>query len=500
MKCNYKFISLGILGMLTFFSCKKYINEGPIDAPYEANFWDSQQSAEKAVAGAYGLLKNALTDVASYFIVGDATANEYSVYSTGFGALESLTPDNKFNFHYMPYYEPILWNWSRFYKVISQCNLILDAVPKMDENYFADDPDARNKIMGQAYFLRAYAYYYITKVWGEPIIVTKNYPNPLKAPPVARSTDEQGFQQAISDLTQSIQLLSYGYDNSTNVAVTANKGAAFSLLARVYMSQHNYQAAESATDSVLTFGGYQLENGDDFNKIFLGRDPESIFEINMLYTSTQNEALSGDGDHHWFGEFLADPIIKGKGSHWHVNTDLVGKLFDTTSTTKDKRVKFTFYGLQNGSRQMMIKYSNVIYQNAQSETNPFVSNNLVLIRLADILLLRAEALTKLNRPAEAVDLLNEIRERAGLDDYTYTNEMDLYYNIMSERGRELFGEGHWYFDLVRSGLLTDPGYQFNIEEYTQARIQGRGYLWPLDLTTLLAQDPLLTQNSWWASH
>ena len=500
MKIKYKFISLGIFGVLTLFSCKKYINEGPIDAPYEGNFWDSQQSAEKAVAGAYGLLKNALTNVTTYFIFGDATANEYSVYGTGFGALESLTPNNNFNFHYMPYYEPILWDWSKFYKVISQCNLILDAVPKMPDEDFSDDPNGRNNIMGQAYFLRAYTYYYITKVWGEPVIITKNYPNPLNAPPVARSTDEQGFQQAISDLTQSTQLLSYGYENPTNVAVTANKGSAFSLLAKVYMWQHNYQAAEAATDSVLINGGYQLEDGDNFNKIFLGRDPESIFEINMLYTSTQNEALSGGDGQHWFGEFLGDPIINGKGSHWHVNTNLVANLFDTTSTTKDKRVQFTFYGLHNPDQQMMVKYSNVIYQNAQDQTNPFVSNNLVILRLADIILLRAEALTKLNRPAEAVDLLNEIRERAGLDDYTYTNEMDLYYTIMDERGRELFSEGHWYFDLVRSGLLTDPGYQFSIEAYTPARIQGRGYLWPLDLKTLLGQDPLLTQNSWWAAH
>ena len=148
----------------------------------------------------------------------------------------------------------------------------------------------------------------------------------------------------------------------------------------------------------------------------------------------------------------------------------------------------------------MYKYHNVIYQNVITQTSPYISNNLVIMRLAGIILLRAEALTKLNRPAEAVSLLNEIRERAGLDDYTYTNEQALYYEIMDETGRELFGEGHWYFDLLRSGLLTDPGYDFYIDSYSPTRIQNGGGQWPLNLNTLSGEDPLLVQNSWWAAH
>lgn len=501
MKNRFTVILVGIAGMLALFSCKKAINQGPTDAPYEANFWDAQQSADEALAGAYGLLRSALIDVTSYFIVGDATANEFTnLDATGFGDLGSLSPDNNFNFHYVPYYEPILWDWSRFYQIISQCNLILAKVPLMPDSYFSANPGDKNSIIGQAYFLRAYTYFYLTKVWGQPVIVTKNFPNPLKAPPVARSTSAQGFEQADSDLIKSIGLLQYGYDNVTDVAVTADKGAAFALLAKVKMWQQNYQGAADAADSVITNGGYQLEDGDNYDNIFLGRDPESIFELNMLYTANQNEAILADGSQRWFDVFLSAPFIFGKSTNWHVNTDLVGKLFDTTSTTKDKRVKSIFYGLQNPNQQMMIKYSNVVYQNVLAKTSPYISNNLVIMRLAGIILLRAEALTKLNRPAEAVTLLNEIRERAGLDDYTYTNDQDLYYEIMSETGRELFGEGHWYFDLLRSGLLTDPSYKFSIDAYSQNRIQNGGGQWPLDLSKLLPQDPLMTQNSWWLSH
>lgn len=124
---------------------------------------------------------------------------------------------------------------------------------------------------------------------------------------------------------------------------------------------------------------------------------------------------------------------------------------------------------------------------------------MVVLRLADILLLKAEADLNLGDIGGALFYLNAVRQRAGLTPYVFTGQNDLLYTIMDERGRELYGEGQWYFDLVRSGLITNPNYDNSIDGYLPNRITNRGYLWPLDLRTLLPQDPLLTQNAWWAS-
>jgi hypothetical protein len=180
-----------------------------------------------------------------------------------------------------------------------------------------------------------------------------------------------------------------------------------------------------------------------------------------------------------------------------VNLDLVNSLYDTTSTTQDVRVKSTFYGLQTVN-PLMVKYANVIYQNPGQKTIPFVSNNMVLLRLADILLIKAEASIDLGDQGTAQTYLNMVRQRAGIGSYTPSSPTDLLYTIMDERGRELYGEGQWYFDLVRSGLIDDPNYNNPIEGYSATRINDKGYQWPLDLRTLLPQDPLLTQNPWWA--
>lgn len=492
---NKYIIAIIICGVGLITSCKKYINEGPIDTPTDDNFWSSERAAESGLAGAYGLLRTALTNGNAYFILGDATANEFTYGSDW--TLASLSSANQWNFNYVPYNESVLHNWTSFYQVISQCNLILSKVPNIPAANFTDDPVAtKNQILGEAYFIRAYCYYYITQVWGQPVIVTQAYTDPINAKPIARSSDADGFNQVVSDLKKSSALLSYSYSDASKVAVQASKGSAMALLSKVYMWQKQYQLASAAADSVIQYGNYSLESGVNFSNIFKGQSPESIFEINMIYSPNQNEAQSGSSG--VFSIFLADPLVKGKSSSWAVNKDLINSLYDTTKVSSDVRVKSTFYGLHSTST-LMVKYANVIYQNPQQQTLPFVSNNMVVLRLADILLLKAEADLNLGNTGSALTYLNRVRQRAGLTPYVFTGQNDLLYTIMDERGRELYGEGQWYFDLVRSGLITNPNYANSIDGYLPNRITNRGYLWPLDLRTLLPQDPLLTQNAWWAA-
>jgi len=96
--------------------------------------------------------------------------------------------------------------------------------------------------------------------------------------------------------------------------------------------------------------------------------------------------------------------------------------------------------------------------------------------------------------------LNLVRSRAGVKTYKVTNTTSMLYEIMDERGREFYGEGSWYFDLYRTGFIDDPNYDNAVDGYNADRVNGGGCQWPLGLRALLQQDPLLTQNVWWASH
>ncbi len=488
------FVVLFLCGTILFGSCKKYINETPINAPTTANFWTSEQAAQTGLAGAYSLLRTALLNRSSYFTFGDATAGEFTSFA-GDIAYSDFSESGQYDFNYTPYGSQ--WNdWTTFYQLIAQCNLIINKVPGMAASTFTDDPVATKKqIIGQAYFLRAFAYYYITEVWGAPVLVTQVYTNPITAQPIARSTDAQGFAQVVDDLKQSISMLQYSYANPGDVAVQANKSAAFALLSKTYMWQKQYQPAAAAADSVIKYGGYTLEPAATYRNIFRGHDQESIFELYMLYSGADNEA-AGDA----FNMFLQAPFIIDQQTAWYVAPTVINNLYgDTTSTSADIRVKNNFYGLQT-INPILVKYADVVYQNSGTQTTAYVSDDLVVLRLADIYLTRAEAAARLGDLGTGDMYLNLVRKRAGVAAYNATDATNLIYEIMDERGREFYGEGSWYFDLYRTGLISDPNYENSVPGYNTDRVNGGGCQWPIGLRALLQQDPLLVQNKWWASH
>ena len=148
---------------------------------------------------------------------------------------------------------------------------------------------------------------------------------------------------------------------------------------------------------------------------------------------------------------------------------------------------------------LLLKYTNFAYQNPGQESNAYVSNNVALFRLGDILLLDAEAQAMSGAGPAAVSELNQTRERAGIGDYTGpTDQLNLVHNIFLERTRELIGEGQTFFDMIRTDTVLH-----NLTEtldYTPVRVVQKGYYWPLDLGSLFSTDPLLTQNPYWSSN
>lgn len=121
----------------------------------------------------------------------------------------------------------------------------------------------------------------------------------------------------------------------------------------------------------------------------------------------------------------------------------------------------------------------------------------MLIRLADLILLCAEANFKTGKDNLALSDLNLIRNRAGLSSIQLSGD-ELFKEIFRERRRELIGEGIIQFDLIRSNLFKkfDEYSAYYIEE----RIANKGYFWLLNMRALLPQNEKLTQNPYWANH
>ena len=473
------FLFSALLVATSLFSCKKEINLAPENATYDQVFWANGNNVQKATSGAYVLLRDALKQEGGFFIFGDIAADNFSLGGDLWN-YATFVKNRGFNFNYAPYLEGTVQNWSRFYKVINQCNLIIANVPNIPDAKFTDGAAEKKLRIGEAKFLRAYTYFYMQRVWGDVILVKEPFADPLNIPPLPRSAENLTLAFCLQDLASATSLLKY--DNSKN---KANKGGLLGLTAHIYAWQHNYQKAQLYCDSVINSSKYQLEDVADYKKIWAGNSKESIFELNMLYNATSATESSAD----FFNIFLADPFVRDRGNG---NIYFGGDTFFDIFQEPEARVDSAFKLASDGSTHLLSKYVNVNYYDPNNENAYVVSNNLVLFRLADFYLLRAEAKAKNGNDAGSLIDLNIIRRRAKLADYAGSGS-DLFSEILDERRRELIGEGCNAFDIIRMGQLQ----VLFPTAYSNLRITQKGYFWPLNMRVLGKQNNLLTQNEWW---
>lgn len=480
---HIKIYICGLGLMMSLGSCKKYLNLSPENNTYDEVFWVDANNISKATNGAYSLLRSSLRDERSYFIFGDLAGGNFTVGEDHWNQSD-LSKEGGYLFSYAPYLETSLWNWTRFYEVINQCNLIIDKTPSIPDDKFDGGKEAKNSLIAEAKFIRAYVNFYMQRVWGDILLIKESLKDPQVIPPVARSSQEATLAFCIEDLTFAIANL-----NTNGSKAVASKGAAQALLAHIYAWKHDYKNAEIIATEVIN-SDYSLEEINDYRKIWSGQSKESIFEINMLY-NTSGDEYSKD----FFSIFLSDPTIKDKNpaSSWTIDEHILTEYFNQN----EPRFEAISKKGSSESEVFLRKYDNVIYYNPNDEEKYAVSNNLVLLRLADIYLLRAEAFYKNGKEGQARTDLNLIRNRAGLPSINPSGE-DLFLEIFKERRRELIGEGCTQFDVIRMELFTKLE-DFS-RDYSVQRIQNQGYYWPLHMRELLPQNELLTQNPWWKNH
>lgn len=486
-----KIVSLatGILllaGTATLFSCKKYINLEPEDATYDQVFWATGANVEKAVSGAYGLLRDNLRADRSHFIFGDFNTDQF-IRGSDYWNYADLSYTGNNHYSYVPYLEGTVLNWTRFYGLVNQCHLIVENTPGIADAKFSGGTPAKNQLLGEGYFLRAFAYFYMIRVWGDPVLTRESLKDPLNIPPRARTSEAEALDFCIQDLLKAADLMQLNHER-----VKADKGAAWALLAHIYAWKHDYANARIYCDKVINEGGYSLQPMDSYDEIWKGGSDESIFELFMKYDRANNEASSD-----FFNAFLFAPVIRDKNinSAWSVNTTYARDLYGSGPDDRDSAIF-----VANGSNYMLAKYATINYYDANRPNTYVVDNNLVLLRLADIYLLKAEAAVVLGDVPAARDAVNEVRERANATLLTSSTPCNMD-TVIKERRKELYGEGCLAYDNIRM-VLTNPTYSgiYLPAFYSAERIAKKGYYWPLNMRALLPQNELLTQNEWWKNH
>jgi len=463
-------------------SCQKYLNLEPINATYDEVFWVNGANVEKALSGAYGMLREAFRLDRSYFITGDLAGDNFLMGSDLWNYQSFKDEDRGLRLSDASYLEGSVHNWTRFYAIINQCNLIIENINNIAISKFNGGETQRKRFEGEARFLRAYTYFYIARTWGDPVLVKETFTDPGNVPSLGRSPESETLEFCLEDLEIALGLL----DNSA-ASTHANLGATQSLMAQIYAWRHDYVHAERFCDEVINSGIYSLENIETYKNIWKGNSNENIFELFMQFDPVSNEATNG-----FFNLFLTEPYIKNRQI---AAVCFIGEKIINSFSEDDLRFPQIIEPVFGESNHILVKYNNVDYYDPNNANTYVVSNNLVLMRLADILLLRAEARLENGNTGGALMDLNTVKARAGLNAFLGGGE-SLAEEIVDERRRELIGEGTFAYDVIRMGQLE----RVFPNSYTSARIAQKGYYWPLDLNTLLPQAPLLTQNEWWRSN
>jgi len=501
MKTKYFLFFLAGLIILNT-SCKKFLDQNPNSQATDQTTWKSDGDANASVAACYSLIRSAFDAAITYYTYGDLISDEFSDVVGGDGAYSDIRNMNwGIAIPYANTYDPRLKLrlYTNFYTAIAQSNRCLHFINLMPASAFngnsAEDQQAsKNRYLGEAYFTRAFNYFYIARVWGDVPLVTEYSNDASNAPQLPRVPQKQVLAQAISDLQMAEKYLNWEDPGSSDRVVRADKGSAFALMAHVYAWQGEYDSCNMACDSVINSGSYSLVSGNSYMDIYKGQSSEGIFEISQ---SSLSESMNAKDVYAITGVTLTPPYLANGAvaPYWQINTGTTSALY---TDTNDIRFKKAFVVLSSGSSNPIecIKYADI--QNLNNNPSYQVAtNNIIIFRLAGIMLLKAEALAAKAAPDDegALSLVNAVRARAGISPLSALSGNDLLQAISDERGRELFLEGHRFFDLIRLERLT---HEQQLPNITQPEFDAGMYYWPVD-PTLFITNKNLTQTPFWQS-
>lgn len=494
MKIKYIFMTAVASLTMIATSCSGFLDQTPYTFPVEEEFWKTPDQADAGVVGTYSLLRRTLGQNSRYNALGDIAGCDWysSPGQQDWTYLSGMQYDR--NNSYMTTYR----NWTQFYQVINQVNR---ALVHLENNYkdeqFVEDgypENYRTQLIGELYFLRGFTYYTMYKIWGGVPMVTEVPSSYVGAAYLPRALESEIAELIYGDLQDALERLDWEYVNATDKTYRANKGVVYATLAHMAAWDGDYVKCVDACNAIINSGMYELESSDNIKAYTENVSDELIFQqfygtkdeaTNPLYTGS----LSSSDFYH---TFLCNPYWGN--SSWGSTTAEPGCEFDDNKLKQlfadgeDDLRWFTFFGVSPGGKVVCHKFNNF---DEDADDYLYCLNNRVIFRLADIYLLRAEGNTALGNNAAAMDDLNKIRNRSGLKNYD--GSTSLFRAILDERGRELFLEGHRYYDMCRYFFNTG----ISVLKNTSANQMEKGkYRMPVD-PALFENNIVTLQNPFW---
>lgn len=354
-------------------------------------------------------------------------------------------------------------SWQNYYQLIFRVNTILAKLGEADASIVSH----KDRFIGEAKFLRAFAYFDLVRIFGDvpsvtaPVTIAESYK-------MGREKTNMIFDQIIiPDFKDAASKLSPKY-LGTDVG-RPTKGAALSLLGRAYLFRSDFSNAENVLKEVTVLGYRLLDNYNDlFDYTKDEHHSEYIFDIEYEEGIGQGSVFTNaflPNSASMFKEFQ----MGGYGDEQNSPTQALIDLFSINDFRRDVTIgvkggyytkESVFVALPKSTSQTYTK-KYIVPVDANNDSRA----NWKVIRYADVLLMYAEALNENGKTDQALPFLNMVRKRAGMPEFSNLSKEEFRQRIDTERRLELAFEGVRWFDLVRTGQAYEIMKPFGMQSF-----------------------------------
>lgn len=428
-----KYLYPVLLSCLLLGSCGKgFFDQYPGDVLSGANFYTQPGDFEQGLNGAYANLRS---NYRWWYIFGDMTTDD--VYNWKRNNSSTNIQFNESNISADNSLLNDLWNTS--YATIARCNIVAGRIGNITM-----DETLKKRYVGEAKFLRALIYFNLVRVFGDVPLVLTEVMQAQESFGFGREASTKVYDQIAQDLQEAADALPATYDKNSDIG-RATSIAARSLLGKVYLTRKQFTEAATVLQEVINSGIPALLPA--YTDIFLPDNPNNKEVIFAVQYARGFDPQQGSP----FGNDVApnEPVDKvvvaaGNGQGTFLITDDLAHIFTGADTRKSAIDSAT------GTRKYY--FTKKYFDPAITKANDS-GNDWIVLRYADVLLMAAEAYNEANQAQQALDYLNQVRHRAGLNNAETTDKMALRVEIATERRMELNCEGHRWFDLARTGQV-----------------------------------------------
>lgn len=473
-----KKLTLLILTLFMIAGCSDELNLTNPNEPTTDTFWQTQEDAVKGVTAVYAPFINDGGYMRMIPALTDGRGDDF-IADTPWPDLWQVA-----QFNIPATSGPVAWVWDAHYIVIYRANQVFEYVTDMDI-----DPDLKERLIGQAHFLRGLAYFNLANnYYRVPIVLDLQEPSEYSVP--TASVDDL-WEQIHSDFREAQSRLPVSYNDVSGPDQgqigRATVGAATGMLGKSYLYRERWNDAATEFEKLIDGGPYAVydlvENFRDNFDVDNENNEESLFEIqfgSVEQVGGSDPNYGGEPNGNWQQRSSVAFTYSPEGYEDFLVTEWIYEEFQQEMTVDGE------FDLRLQPTIMSSEYDTVVYGHdwnypgdiyprkytneglPQPELREDSGINYRVLRFADILLMYAEAQNELGNQAAAAPYIQRVRDRAGLPDRTAEfaafSQQQMRDQLAHERALEFAIEAQRIHDIIRWGWFDDPA---KVEELRQ---------------------------------